>query len=711
MGCLESQSRIRELCQIQRGSSPAQSTLRVKLTGLQQLSSNIERVMKDHHEVKDRKTIFDEILESRLSKEDKKPLRLLQEAQNISVAGTATTALVLSHMSVYLLSTPRVLAQLRAELKRAIPNPAQPQSIRDIEQLPYLDAVVTEGLRLTMGTSRRQTRISPYEIMTFCDEDKVWHIPAGVSEDCFSLRDINQRSIQLTCHQSPVGMAAPLIHLSPTLFPDPLEFRPERFIENPGLKRHLITFAQGSRQCLGMQMATIELLLLHAEIWRRYGSKEDHGEDGWWELYETDRSDIGFGRDRFLPYPKKGSRVIQIKCALPQCGEHILQPIYSGRRPLTLYLSSVVPKSTINMSADKTDIVGLIDEIYKVKEDLITGDFWSNNPLREKLISNAEKLASVARKPEETILFQSTQSAQNFAIRTAVDLALFDRIPSSGSGISIADLSRAVNVDERLLARILRACTSISLFQELRPSHYIHTPLSSVFLHSPHRDHFTQIYDFTGRAVYMMPYYLRATRYRYPIEYSAAPFQYALHTPLGFWEYLDEDPRRARLFSSGMRSFQSATTSKSLGCTHLFYEELLLQAAEIGSSDVAVVDVGGGRGQALEGIQAQFPELEGRLILQDREDVIEDAKAKGLLDSIETMAVSFFDAQVVEGAFVYQFRRILHDWSDDSSISILKNTVRAMTSRSRVLIIETIMPETEVPRRMALQDINMMTFG
>ncbi|KAL9608390.1 MAG: hypothetical protein Q9167_006770 [Letrouitia subvulpina] len=373
------------------------------------------------------------------------------------------------------------------------------------------------------------------------------------------------------------------------------------------------------------------------------------------------------------------------------------------------------------MSADSTVIIGLIDEIHNAKKHLGNGDFWLNSPLREKLISTAEKLASAARKPEETILFHSTQPAQNFAIRTAVDLGLFDRIPSSGSGISITDLSRAVNVDERLLARILRACTSISLFQEPRLSHYIHSPLSSIFLHAPHRDHFTQIYDFTGRAVYMMPYFLHSTRYRYPIEYSSAPFQYALHTPLGFWEYLDEDPQRAKLFNSGMRSFQNPATARGLGCTHLFYEELF-QTAEIGSSDIAVVDMGGGRGQALEGIKAQFPSFKGRLILQDREDVIEDAKAKGVPDFIETMAGSFFEAQVVEevskanlspatGAFVYQFRRILHDWSDDASIAILKNTVRAMTSRSRVLIIETVVPEVDVPRRMALQDINMMTFG
>ena len=86
-------------------------------------------------------------------------------------------------MIVYLLSTPRVLGRLRAELKEAIPDPAKPASIRDIEQLPYLDAVVTEGLRLAMGTSRRQTRISPSNVMVFHDGEKTWHIPPGVSDD------------------------------------------------------------------------------------------------------------------------------------------------------------------------------------------------------------------------------------------------------------------------------------------------------------------------------------------------------------------------------------------------------------------------------------------------------------------------------------------------------------------------------------------------
>lgn len=108
-------------------------------------------------------------------------------------------------------------------------------------------------------------------------------------------------------------MAAPLVHLNPNVFENPNEFRPERFLENPKLKRYIMTFSQGSRQCLGMQLATTELFIMHSEIWRRFGSKDDHGSDGWWELYETDRSDTDMVSDRFLPYPRADSKGIRVK--------------------------------------------------------------------------------------------------------------------------------------------------------------------------------------------------------------------------------------------------------------------------------------------------------------------------------------------------------------------------------------------------------------
>lgn len=107
-------------------------------------------------------------------------------------------------------------------------------------------------------------------------------------------------------------MAAPLIHFNPAVFKDPLSFNPDRYIENPGLKRCLMPFSHGSRQCLGIQLAYAELYLVTYALWRRYGGKECSGASGWWELHKTDESDVAMASDRFIPYPKRDSTGIQV---------------------------------------------------------------------------------------------------------------------------------------------------------------------------------------------------------------------------------------------------------------------------------------------------------------------------------------------------------------------------------------------------------------
>lgn len=85
-------------------------------------------------------------------------------------------------MTVHLLSKPPILRHVHQEPIAAIPETLNQPSIREIEQLPYLSAVITEGLRL--ATSQRQTRIGPHEVMTFKESasGKVWHIPPGASQ-------------------------------------------------------------------------------------------------------------------------------------------------------------------------------------------------------------------------------------------------------------------------------------------------------------------------------------------------------------------------------------------------------------------------------------------------------------------------------------------------------------------------------------------------
>lgn len=43
------------------------------------------------------------------------------------------------------------------------------------------------------------------------------------------------------------------------------------------------------------------------------------------------------------------------------------------------------------------------------------------------------------------------QTAQNSAIRTAINMGVFEKIPTDGSEIGVADLAAALKVDETLL--------------------------------------------------------------------------------------------------------------------------------------------------------------------------------------------------------------------------------------------------------------------
>ena len=156
---------------------------------------NIERVKLARSKgVNSQKTVFDEILDSKLPPYEKRPGRLQEEAQNISIAGTETTSWTLSVLFFYLLTTPHVLTKLREELMTNFPEKSTMPSLTEVEQLPYLSAVISEGLRVGMGTSNRQTRACPDEVLVFDDGKKVWEIPKGVSLISHGVQDTDNRT-------------------------------------------------------------------------------------------------------------------------------------------------------------------------------------------------------------------------------------------------------------------------------------------------------------------------------------------------------------------------------------------------------------------------------------------------------------------------------------------------------------------------------------
>jgi cytochrome P450 len=213
------------------------------------------------------------------------------------MAGTLTTAWVLEVTTYHLLSTPTILSKLKTELTAAIPSPNDIGSIPlpTLESLPYLNAVMKEGLRLSYGTSCRLGRIDPDNAVMFRDKGsgREYVIPAG----------------------TPMGMTSVQIHHDEALFPDSKKFDPERWLDgkNKAIDKYLVAFTAGSRQCMGINLAQAELYLSLSAIWRVWGSREVRGADdvGWFELYETGKRDVEIESDCFLPIVQKGSQGIR----------------------------------------------------------------------------------------------------------------------------------------------------------------------------------------------------------------------------------------------------------------------------------------------------------------------------------------------------------------------------------------------------------------
>lgn len=114
------------------------------------------------------------------------------------------------------------------------------------------------------------------------------------------------------------------------------------------------------------------------------------------------------------------------------------------------------------------------------------------------------------------------------------------------------------------------------------------------------------------------------------------------------------------------------------------------------AGDVLLVDVAGGQGYWSQQFRHAFPHVPSRVIVQDQPHVIID------LADVETMAYDFFSPQPVLGARFYYFKQILHNWDDEKSALILKNTAVAMDKeKSTLLINDFVLPEEKVGLRAA----------
>ncbi len=147
---------------------------------------------------------------------------------------------------------------------------------------------------------------------------------------------------------------------------------------------------------------------------------------------------------------------------------------------------------------------------------------------------------------------------------------------------------------------------------------------------------------------------------------------------MAFFEYIHSlDRATVRLFDDAM-TFVTEYESSSL----------LPALADCIKAKCVVADIGGGKGYFIEQLVQKYPETSG--ILFDLPKTLQDVEASSY---VQVVAGSFFDS--VPKADLYHFKRVLHDWDDESVGNILKCVHRSSDDHARLILHEMVLPQEE----------------
>ncbi|KAF8270465.1 cytochrome P450 monooxygenase [Lactarius quietus] len=182
---------------------------------------------------------------------------LTAEALTQLIAGSDTTSNSSCAITFYIASKPEVQKKLQNELDEALQGEDDPASSYEaVKNLPYLNAVINEGLRMHSTSAIGLPRIVPEGGMQIQDhffgQGTVLSVPS------------------YTIHRDKEVWGQ-----------DASVFRPERWFErdNDAMQKTFNPFSYGPRACVGRNLASLELLIIISSVFRRFDIVLEHPDE------------------------------------------------------------------------------------------------------------------------------------------------------------------------------------------------------------------------------------------------------------------------------------------------------------------------------------------------------------------------------------------------------------------------------------------------
>lgn len=272
---------------------------------------------------------------------------------------------------------------------------------------------------------------------------------------------------------------------------------------------------------------------------------------------------------------------------------------------------------------------------------------------------------------------------------TAVTLGVFDALDAGPK--SAPDLAAELKVNPDAFTRLLDACVGLGLVRRDGDS-YSTTPAGSTYLTQTSPRRLTGYLRFTDEILWKLWGNLADS-----IRDGDSGWKRTFGWEGGIFGHIFHTPELRREFLMGMNGYGVISSPVVVAAFDL-------------SRFRRLVDLGGATGHLATAACRRYPEL--RSVVFDLPEVVplaaELVAATEVADRVEVVAGDFFTDALPE-ADLYALGRILHDWSEEKILTLLRRLHERLPVGGGVLIAEKLIADDRAgPNWAQMQDLNML---
>jgi len=295
--------------------------------------------------------------------------------------------------------------------------------------------------------------------------------------------------------------------------------------------------------------------------------------------------------------------------------------------------------------------------------------------------------SSLTPSPPAQLMQMAMGFSAPFLLRAAAELCLADHLANGPK--TAGEIAALTGTQAPALYRLLRTLACIGVFSQDESGRFSMTPLAEPLRSGTPDSVRTSILSITGD-LFMIPW----SKLAYSVRTGQSAFDQHFGVP--FFDHLSGHPDEAAMFSDLLVGI-NAPDAPAIAAAYDF------------SACSHIADIGGGTGHILATILTSHPGPRGTVfdLAFNQAGAAELIRIRGLRARMVFAAGSFFDS-IPAGCDLYMMSHIIHDWSAAQCLSILANCRRAMAPKSRLLVMEMVLPEGNAFHPGKMLDMTML---